>query len=189
MEDAFSVPFILSWPRSMKRHPDSGIREIFACRIRNPGKFCFWIPESCTLKFEKRLHESGFHLTIVIRNPSCTDKVWNPVPGIRNPARPGIQNPRLSWIPLPGANFQCWSIFVLLIFWRLPYCVKQRKLRKNFKKLAVSCGTKREFCLETVLACICWRLGCKNISLAMWWQGTDCNSNKGCEIYFWRIYQ
>ena len=32
-----------------------------------------------------------------IRNPSSTDKYWNPVSGIRNPRR-GIQNPRLCWI-------------------------------------------------------------------------------------------
>ena len=43
--------------------------------------------------------ESGIPLTIGIQNPSSTNKDWNPVPGIRNPQR-GIQNPRLSWIPL-----------------------------------------------------------------------------------------
>ena len=40
---------------------------------------------------------------IGIQNPSSTDKDWNPVPGIRNPQR-GIQNPRLSRIPLHGAK-------------------------------------------------------------------------------------
>ena len=34
------------------------------------------------------------------RNPSCTEKEWNRVPGIRNPRR-GIQNPE-SRIPLHG---------------------------------------------------------------------------------------
>ena len=34
---------------------------------------------------------------------SSTDKDWNAVPGIRNPRR-GIQNPRLTWIPLYGAT-------------------------------------------------------------------------------------
>ena len=38
-------------------------------------------------------------LTIGIQNPSSIDKDWNPVTGIRNPQR-GIQNPRLSWVPL-----------------------------------------------------------------------------------------
>ena len=37
-----------------------------------------------------------------IQNPRSTDKGWNPVPGIWKPRR-GIQNPRLSWIPLYGA--------------------------------------------------------------------------------------
>ena len=32
-----------------------------------------------------------------------TDKDWSAVPGIRSPRR-GIQNPRLSWIPLYGAT-------------------------------------------------------------------------------------
>ena len=49
------------------------------------------------------LMESGIPLTIVIQNPSSTEKYWNPVPRIRNP-QCGIQNPRLSWIPLHGAN-------------------------------------------------------------------------------------
>ena len=49
----------------------------------------------------------GLKLTI-FRGPgprylSSTDKDWNAVPGIRNPRR-GIQNPRLSWIPLYGAT-------------------------------------------------------------------------------------
>ena len=41
---------------------------------------------------------------IGIQNPGFNDKDWNPVPGIRNPRR-GIQNPRLSWIPLHGAIY------------------------------------------------------------------------------------
>ena len=51
-----------------------------------------------------QLKESGIPLTIGIRNPSSTDKkIWNPVPGIRNPQR-GIQNPVLSSISLHGAT-------------------------------------------------------------------------------------
>ena len=38
-----------------------------------------------------------------IQNPSSTDTDWNPVHGIRDPLR-GIQNPRLYWIPLHGAE-------------------------------------------------------------------------------------
>jgi len=39
-----------------------------------------------------QLKESRIPLTIEIQNPSSTDKYWNPAPG--------IQNPKLSWIPL-----------------------------------------------------------------------------------------
>ena len=50
-----------------------------------------------------QLKQSGIQLTIGIRNPSSTGKVRNLVPGIWNPLR-GIQNPRLSWIPLHGVE-------------------------------------------------------------------------------------
>ena len=39
--------------------------------------------------------------------------MWNLVIGIRNPRR-GIQNLRLSWIPLHGANALTWEEFVTL---------------------------------------------------------------------------
>ena len=58
------------------RNPDSGIREIFAYEIWNPG---LWNPESGI-----EVKESG------ILNPSSTDK--------------DCQNPRLSCIPLHGAS-------------------------------------------------------------------------------------
>ena len=44
---------------------------------------------------------------------------------------------------------------------------KQQKLLEDYKKLAFPGGTKREFCLEALLACNRGRLGCKYISLAM----------------------
>ena len=50
--------------------------------------------------------ESGISIKIGIRNPSSTDKenlYQYPESGIRNPWR-GIQNPRLSGIPLHGAT-------------------------------------------------------------------------------------
>ena len=47
--------------------------------------------------------EPGILIKIWIQNPSSTDTDWNPVPGIRDPLR-GIQNPRLYWIPLHGAE-------------------------------------------------------------------------------------
>ena len=57
----------------------------------------------------------------------------------------------------------------LFRFRRFRHCGKQQILLVDFKKVVVpcTCGTKREFCLETLLACICGRLGCKNISLTM----------------------
>ena len=58
-----------------------------------------------------RLRESGIPLTMGIQNPSSTDKGWDPVPGIRNPRR-DIQNPRLSWIPLHGADIIWISYFL-----------------------------------------------------------------------------
>ena len=83
-----------------------GIWELFVYTIRNPG---FWNPEYSS------------------RNPeSSTDKYWNPVPGIRNRQR-GIQNPRLSWIPLHGAMIGPLFIHAIVVTllrslkWRLTY--------------------------------------------------------------------
>ena len=39
--------------------PRKGIREIFACGIRNPGKFCLWNLESWALESRIKLKESG----------------------------------------------------------------------------------------------------------------------------------
>ena len=83
---------------------ESGIRDVFACGIRDPGYSQFWNPQSWTLDSRMQYKESGIPLMIGIRNPGFNDKDWNPVPGIRNPRR-GIQNPRLSWIPLHGAIY------------------------------------------------------------------------------------
>ena len=79
---------------------ESRMRENFVCGIRNP---VLWNPEL-------QLKEFGIPVTIGIQNPSSTDKYWNPVPGVRNP-RCGIQNLRLSWIPLHGATPKCNSCF------------------------------------------------------------------------------
>ena len=65
--------------------------------------FCLWNPVSWALEFRVQLKESGILPGIGIQISNSTDKNWNQVPGIRNP-RHGIQNPRLSWIPLHGAN-------------------------------------------------------------------------------------
>ena len=48
--------------RPIGRNPDSGIREIFVCQIRNLGKFCLWNPESWV--FGIRNTDQG------IRNPT-----------------------------------------------------------------------------------------------------------------------
>lgn len=69
------------------------IREIFACGIQNPRKFCLWNLESRALESKIQLKESGIPLTIGIQNPRSTVKDWNLVPGIRNPRR-GFQDPR-----------------------------------------------------------------------------------------------
>ena len=78
-----------------------------------PSFFRLWNPESGkNLNVESGilgwesgipLKESGIARMIKIQNPSFTDKYWNPVPRIRNTRR-GIQNPRLSWIPLYGTT-------------------------------------------------------------------------------------
>ena len=59
---------------------DFGIRDIFACGIRNPGGFEFGIPESWALESGIQLKESGILLTIGVQNPSSKVKDWNPVP-------------------------------------------------------------------------------------------------------------
>ena len=84
------------------RHPASRVGA-FNPDSPNPGNVCLWNPESRALESAKQLKESGILLTIGIQNPSFTYRDWNPVPRIRNPWR-GIQNPRLSWIPLHGVN-------------------------------------------------------------------------------------
>ena len=48
-------------------NPDSQIREVFVCGIRNPGKLCLWNTKSLAL-------ESGIQLT-ELRNPTSD---WNP---------------------------------------------------------------------------------------------------------------
>ena len=74
---------------------DSGIRGMFSS-------------ESGILAFGIRNTAKGIRtsITIEIRNPSSNDKVWNPLPEVRNPQR-GIQNSRLSWMPLHGAEHRC----------------------------------------------------------------------------------
>ena len=64
---------------------------MFACGS-GPGKFLL-MEVGIVLGFGIRNPAQG------IRNPDFTDKYWNPIPVIPNPQH-GIQNPRLSWIPL-----------------------------------------------------------------------------------------
>ena len=61
--------------------------------VRQSGfrNFRLWTPESGII-----LHVQSGILSFGIRNTKTGE---NPVPGIRNPSL-GIQNPRLSWIPL-----------------------------------------------------------------------------------------
>ena len=60
----------------------------------NPWNFCVWNLESWALECGIKLNESGILLRIGIQFNVPLEKT-----GIRNPRR-GIQNPRLSWIPL-----------------------------------------------------------------------------------------
>ena len=73
----------------VKGNLDSGIRDIVVRGIRNRNP---------RLKNPENNSRNSNPKTIGIRNPSTTDKDWNPVRGIRNP-RLGVHNPRLSWIP------------------------------------------------------------------------------------------
>ena len=65
--------------------------------FRNQGNVCLWNPECWAPGSGKQRKKSGIPLKIGLKNPSSTDKDWNPVPGIRN-ARRGIYNPRHSRI-------------------------------------------------------------------------------------------
>ena len=67
--------------------------------FRTPGNFFSWNLESWALESGIQLKEYRTLLKIGIQNPNFTNKDRNPVPGIRNLGR-GIQNQRLSWIPL-----------------------------------------------------------------------------------------
>ena len=71
--------------------------------IPESGKIMLENPQSWALESGIQLNESEIPRTIGIQIPSSTDRDWSPVPGIRNP-RCGIQNPRLSWIPLHGVR-------------------------------------------------------------------------------------
>ena len=75
-----------------KGNLDSGNWEIVARGIRNRNP-----------RLKNPENNSRNPKTMGIRNPSSTDKDWNPVRGIRNP-RLGVHNPRLSWIPSHGAR-------------------------------------------------------------------------------------
>ena len=84
-------PYLLSpHVHCMYGYPDIRILETFACGIWNTGDVCLWNPEFKALEPGIQLKESGIPLKSVIRNPSSTDNIQYPVPGIRNPWR-GIQ--------------------------------------------------------------------------------------------------
>ena len=86
--------------------------------FRKPGKFCLWNQKSWALESGIQLKESGIPLTIGIRNPSSTDKYWNPVSEIWTDPRRRIQNLRLSWISLHGMIIVFFpaSIFLDVLF-------------------------------------------------------------------------
>ena len=74
-------------------HVSTEVREL---GFRYPGKFCLWNPQSLALESRIQLKKSGIPQKIGIQDSISTYKDWNP--------RRGIQNPRLSWIPLQGAK-------------------------------------------------------------------------------------
>ena len=78
----------------VKGNLDSGNWEIVARGIRNRNP---------RLKNPENNSRNSNPKTMGIRNPSSTDKDWNPVRGIRNP-RLEVHNPRLSCIPSHGAR-------------------------------------------------------------------------------------
>ena len=86
--------------------------------FRKPGKFCSWNHQSWALESGIQLKESGIPPTIGIRNPSSTDKYWNPVSEIWTDPRRRIQNLRLSWISLHGMIIVFFpaSIFLDVLF-------------------------------------------------------------------------
>ena len=97
-------------------------------RFRNPQNVCFWNLEfgnfiwwnleSWILKSIIQLKVTGMALTIGMRNPSSFDK------------ESGIQNPRLSWIPLHGANNY------VVFFKESQWCRKKEYLLKQGKRLS-----------------------------------------------------
>ena len=76
------------WTKRCVDKKKCGIQENFACGIRNAE---LWNLESHWWL------ESGIQYLLI------SQSARNPLPGIRNQWR-GIQNPRLSWIPLHGAT-------------------------------------------------------------------------------------
>ena len=74
-------------------------------QVGESDNFCLWNPKSGEILLLEsrilglsRIRDTAQGIPNVIQNPSSTDKDWNPASGIRN--RRGIQNPRMSWIPL-----------------------------------------------------------------------------------------
>ena len=118
----FNVSRCISFREKMHRcHPTHYSQSLYVreSRFWNPGNFCLrnqesWLwrimltteirnPSSTDKKSGILYLEPGILIKIWIQNPSSTDTDWNPVPGIRDPLR-GIQNPRLYWISLHGAE-------------------------------------------------------------------------------------
>ena len=101
----------------------SGIRDIFASGIRNPG---LW-----NLDNSSRKPESNWRLEFGIQVPltkTMDSNTWNP-----NPRWGIIQNPRLPWIPLHGA-IRCVKRRIVdrsVLPWRNAALVTQKKTLKK----------------------------------------------------------
>ena len=101
----FFISLSLSFPGKLRANLITSpklVSDPFHMGFRKPGKFCSWNQKSWALESGIQLKESGIPLTIEIRNPSSTDKDWNPVPEIWTDPRRRIQNLSLSWISLHG---------------------------------------------------------------------------------------
>ena len=115
----------------------SGIREIFASGIRNPG---LW-----NLDKSSRKPESNWRLEFGIQVPltkTMDSNTWNP-----NPRWGIIQNPRLPWIPLHGA-IRCVKRRIVdrsVLPWRNAALVTQKKNPKE--EIAEQKSATRQGCL------------------------------------------
>ena len=84
---------------------DSGIRELFACGIRNSSKFCLCNPEYCALESGIQLKESGIPLTMESRirvtlKKSGIQYLESGIHGVESRIQDWLWLPYMGWINL-----------------------------------------------------------------------------------------